>query len=59
MNINQHNHLLYKIVAIDRSFDRVSARKTEQDILRIIATLVTELHDTQRELAKLKKLLKN
>lgn len=58
MNKDQHNHLLYQIVALDRSAERVSNRKTRQNMLRIIAKLVTELHDTQQELEELKKLIK-
>lgn len=57
MDKDQHNYLLYKLIAADRNFANLSLRSINQDIMRVVARLVTELHDTQEELKELKKAL--
>lgn len=49
MNKEQHNALLYQIIAIDRMNQQGKRHIAERETLRILARLVTEVYDLQQE----------
>lgn len=52
MNKEQHNNLLYKIIAIDRMNNSGKSSIAERETLRIIALLVTEIYDLQESVKR-------
>lgn len=48
MNKEQHNDLLYKIIALERHLQEGSIAYVQRETLKILAKLVTEIYDTQQ-----------
>jgi hypothetical protein len=49
MNKDQHNHLLYKVVALERQLRQGRTEHVQRETLRILARMVTEIYDTQHK----------
>lgn len=48
MNKDQHNHLLLKVIAIERSFRTGHFESAQRETLKIIARLITEIYEMQQ-----------
>lgn len=49
MNKDQHNHLLYKIIALERQLQKGNTVLVQRETLRILARLITEIYETQHD----------
>lgn len=49
MNKEEHNEILYKIIAIDRWNQSGKKELAERETLRILAKLVTEIYEIQHK----------
>lgn len=49
MNKDEHNMLLYKVIAIDRMNQEGKRSIAERETLRILAKLVSEIYEIQHE----------
>jgi hypothetical protein len=47
LNKEEHNNLLYKIIALERLLQKGYTEHVQRETLRILAKLVTEIYDTQ------------
>lgn len=47
MNKDQRDHLLYKLIAIERDYKRGKCDQAFTNLLRVNMTLITELYETQ------------
>lgn len=53
MNAEQHDSLLYKIVAIDRVYNRYDKKTENREMLRLIARLISDNYQLEERIKKL------